>query len=70
MLDRYWGESSPYQDLTTKNLQYLTLKNSISDLTYLAQTVSLPFDTTNSSQADKAVSFTHLGEVKEEANEP
>lgn len=26
---RYWGESSPYADLTTENLQYLTLENSI-----------------------------------------
>jgi len=51
---RYWGDSSPYQELTTKNLQYLTLKNSISDLTHFARSVSLPFDKTNSSQADKA----------------
>ncbi|MCJ1316208.1 hypothetical protein MMC15_001528 [Xylographa vitiligo] len=51
---RYWGDSSPYQELTTKNLQYLTLKNSIADLTHFASTVQLPFDLKNSSQAAKA----------------
>jgi len=51
---RYWGESSPFDSLTTKNLQYLTLKNSIADLTYFANTIDLPFDTNHSSNADVA----------------
>ncbi|KKA19721.1 serine peptidase [Rasamsonia emersonii CBS 393.64] len=51
---RYWGQSSPYDSLTTKNLQYLTLKQSIADLTYFAKTVKLPFDRNGSSNADKA----------------
>ncbi|KAJ5659501.1 Peptidase S28 [Penicillium longicatenatum] len=51
---RYWGESSPYDDLTTENLQYLTLKNSIADLTYFAKNVNLPFDTNSSSNAQNA----------------
>jgi hypothetical protein len=54
-IDRYWGESSPYDDLTTENLQYLTLKNSIADLTYFAKNVDLPFDTNSSSNAQNAV---------------
>ncbi|MCJ1433440.1 hypothetical protein MMC27_002800 [Xylographa pallens] len=51
---RYWGDSSPYQSLTTKNLQYLTLKNSIADLTHFASTIQLPFDLKNTSQAANA----------------
>jgi hypothetical protein len=41
---RYWGSSSPFDDLTVENLQYLTLNNSIADLDYFAQHVQLPFD--------------------------
>lgn len=41
---RYWGYSSPFADLTTKNLQYLTLENAIADLVHFARTVKLPFD--------------------------
>jgi hypothetical protein len=41
-------------DLTTKNLQYLTLENSISDFVYLANNIRLPFDATNSSNAKAA----------------
>ena len=51
---RYWGDSSPYANLSTTNLQQLTLKNSISDLTYFAKTVQLPFDTNSSSNAPQA----------------
>ncbi|KAF2089831.1 serine-type peptidase [Saccharata proteae CBS 121410] len=51
---RYWGESSPYDELTTKNLQYLTLANSIADTTYFAKNVVLPFDTNGSSSATNA----------------
>jgi hypothetical protein len=51
---RYWGFSSPFQELMTKNMQYLTLKNSIADLNHFALTVNLPFDTTGATNADKA----------------
>ena len=51
---RYWGTSSPYDTLTTENLQQLTLKNSIADLTYFAEKVQLPFDTNSSSNAPQA----------------
>lgn len=51
---RYWGESSPFSNLTTENLQYLTLKNSIADLVNFAKTVELPFDTDHQNNADVA----------------
>jgi hypothetical protein len=41
---RYWGNSSPFDELTVENLKYLTLNNSIADLNYFAQHVQLPFD--------------------------
>lgn len=52
---RYWGYSSPYQNLTTDNLQYLTLDNAIKDLTYFAHNVNFThFDKAGTSRADKA----------------
>ncbi|KAL9055018.1 MAG: hypothetical protein Q9162_003783 [Coniocarpon cinnabarinum] len=51
---RYWGMSSPYPELTTSNLRYLTLQNSITDLTHFAETADLPFDPLGSSKPDKA----------------
>ena len=50
---RYWGMSSPYAELTTSNLRYLTLMNAITDLTHFANTANLPFDPTGSSTASK-----------------
>lgn len=49
---RYWGDSSPYDTLTTENLTYLTLENSIYDTTYFANNVKFPFATNASSNAD------------------
>lgn len=60
-VDRYYGESSPYDVLSTKNLQYLTLEQAIADLTYFAKNVNLPFDANGSSNADKAVSYAATG---------
>ncbi|KAI9687995.1 MAG: hypothetical protein M1820_010347 [Bogoriella megaspora] len=40
---RYWGTSTPFTEYTTANMSYLTLANSISDLTYFASNVSFPF---------------------------
>ncbi|KAK2608502.1 hypothetical protein QQS21_002964 [Conoideocrella luteorostrata] len=51
---RYWGESSPYKNLSTTNLQYLTLDNAIQDLIYFAKNVELPFDVNGTSKPDKA----------------
>lgn len=41
---RYYGDSSPYQELTAKTLQYLTLDQSMQDLIYFANNVKLHFD--------------------------
>lgn len=57
---RYWGVSSPFADLTTENLQYLTLENSIKDLTYFANNVKLPFAKHGSSNA-KDVAWVTMG---------
>ncbi|KAI6381348.1 hypothetical protein MCOR25_001279 [Pyricularia grisea] len=51
---RYWGESSPFANLSTKNMQYLTLNNSISDTTRFARQVTLPFDGSGATNAPKA----------------
>ncbi|GAB1739785.1 hypothetical protein NU219Hw_g4722t1 [Hortaea werneckii] len=48
---RYWGTSSPFTELTTANMSYLTLENSIHDMTYFANNVKLPF-TKHHSNAD------------------
>ncbi|KAG5980650.1 hypothetical protein E4U55_003810 [Claviceps digitariae] len=51
---RYYGWSSPYQNLTTENLQYLTIDQAIQDIVYFANNVRLPFDPHRSSTPDKA----------------
>ena len=51
---RYWGQSSPFAELSTGNMRYLTLENSISDLTRFAQRVRLPFDTKRESRPARA----------------
>lgn len=51
---RYWGFSSPFQELTTENMTYQTLPNAIADLNYFALNAKLPFDSNGSSNADKA----------------
>lgn len=55
LLDRYWGESSPYTELNAETLQYLNVENAMADLMYFANTVDLPFDTDFSSNAQNAV---------------
>lgn len=54
MEHRYWGQSSPFSVLTTENMTYLTLDNSIKDTTYFARNVALPFDSNGSSNAANA----------------
>ncbi|GJN73935.1 hypothetical protein Purlil1_7177 [Purpureocillium lilacinum] len=51
---RYWGGSSPYENLTAETLQYLTLDQSVADLIYFAKNVQLPFDKDGGSRPDKA----------------
>ncbi|KAI0095404.1 peptidase S28 [Daldinia grandis] len=41
---RYWGNSTPYEIQTTKNLQFLNLDQSVADFVRFARTVKLPFD--------------------------
>ena len=42
---RYWGDSSPFTELTEANLQYLTLENSLEDMVYFVRNFDPPFDT-------------------------
>ncbi|KAJ6781767.1 hypothetical protein PWT90_08825 [Aphanocladium album] len=51
---RYWGESSPFDKMTTKNMRYLTLDNAMRDIVYFARNVKLSFDPEGSSHPDKA----------------
>ena len=51
---RYWGMSSPFAELTTENMRYLTLEQAIKDLTYFAENVKLPFDQYQTSAPSKA----------------
>jgi hypothetical protein len=53
--DRYYGESSPYDELTPKTMQYLTFRQALADTVNFAKNVKFPFDTTGKSNADKAV---------------
>ncbi|KAI1394425.1 endoprotease endo-Pro [Hypoxylon trugodes] len=51
---RYWGNSTPYETQSTKNLQFLTLDQAVADFVRFAQTVQLPFDSNSSSNAPNA----------------
>jgi len=51
---RYWGDSSPFEDLTAENLAYLTLENSVADLTYFARNFDAPFDSSGGSAPTEA----------------
>ncbi|KAK5659863.1 hypothetical protein OQA88_13326 [Cercophora sp. LCS_1] len=51
---RYWGESSPYTVLDTKNLTYLNVENSVLDLAHFTKNVKLPFDKSGRSNSDRA----------------
>lgn len=51
---RYYGESSPYEEMTSKTLQYLTLDQSLQDLIYFANNVKLPFDKNGATHPDKS----------------
>ncbi|KAJ3483596.1 hypothetical protein NLG97_g7272 [Lecanicillium saksenae] len=51
---RYWGQSSPVDKMTTKNMRYLTLDNAMRDIIYFARNVKLSFDPEGLSHPDKA----------------
>lgn len=53
MEHRFWGDSSPYDTMTTKNLQLLTLDQAIKDIVHFANTVDLPF-TKNTTSPQKS----------------
>ncbi|KAL1602469.1 hypothetical protein SLS60_005885 [Paraconiothyrium brasiliense] len=52
--DRYWGESSPCENQTTTCLQDLNLQQAVDDFVNFARNAPIPFDPSNSSNADKA----------------
>lgn len=47
--------SSPYPELNTSSLQYLTAEQAIADFVNFARTAQLPFDTSNASTAPNVV---------------
>ncbi|OAA57779.1 Peptidase S28 [Cordyceps fumosorosea ARSEF 2679] len=54
MEHRYWGDSLPFDKMTTKNLRYLTLDNAMRDIIYFARNVKLSFDKDGSTHPDNA----------------
>ncbi|VUC25047.1 unnamed protein product [Clonostachys rosea] len=54
MEHRYWGRSSPFGTLTTENLKYLTLDNSLKDIVNFAQTWVPDFDPSGRSSPQRA----------------
>lgn len=54
MEHRYWGRSSPFDTLTSENLKYLTLNNSLKDIINFAQTWVPDFDPSGSSSPQRA----------------
>ncbi|CAK7263729.1 hypothetical protein SEPCBS119000_000631 [Sporothrix epigloea] len=46
---RYYGESSPYDELNVKHLEFLTVDQAMRDLTYFAENWVPPFDTSGKS---------------------
>ncbi|KAG9045420.1 hypothetical protein FS837_006330 [Tulasnella sp. UAMH 9824] len=60
--DRYWGSSSPYQTLSTDNMKYLTVDQSIEDMKYFIETVNLPWKkATRVVSRPDASPWVHLG---------
>lgn len=57
---RYWGNSTPYEEQSTKALQFLNLDQSVADFVHFARTAKLPFDKNGSSNAESAVRISTL----------
>lgn len=51
---RYWGESSPFEEMTTKNMRHLTLDNAMRDTIYFARNVKLTIDVNGTTHPDRA----------------
>ncbi|KAI9166362.1 putative extracellular serine carboxypeptidase [Paramyrothecium foliicola] len=51
---RYYGDSTPYESLSTKALQYHTLDQAVADFVLLARKINLPFDKSGKTNAPKA----------------
>ncbi|KAG8895851.1 hypothetical protein FRC01_012164, partial [Tulasnella sp. 417] len=58
---RYYGESSPYRNLTTANLKYLTLDQSIDDTRYFVQHAKLPWTKKAKTSNPKVVPWINIG---------
>ncbi|TLD10195.1 hypothetical protein PgNI_05425 [Pyricularia grisea] len=58
---RYWGESTPYKELTSENLQYLTLNNSIHDMIYFVNNFKAPFDDAEGATSPDRVPWIYTG---------
>ncbi|KAJ9136484.1 Serine carboxypeptidase S28 [Pleurostoma richardsiae] len=51
---RYWGESTPYKNLTAETMQYLNIMQAAYDMTYFANNVTLEFADSGGANADSA----------------
>lgn len=51
---RYWGNSTPYEIQSTKNLRFLNLDQAVADFVNFARTSELPFDANSASNAPGA----------------
>ncbi|KAL7622689.1 hypothetical protein AAE478_006367 [Parahypoxylon ruwenzoriense] len=51
---RYWGNSTPYEIQSTKNLPFLNSDQTVTDFVHFAQTAKLPFDVDGGSNAPRS----------------
>ncbi|KEY70524.1 hypothetical protein S7711_02687 [Stachybotrys chartarum IBT 7711] len=51
---RYYGDSTPYEVQSTRNLRYHTLDQAVADFVLMARKIKLPFDTSGQTNAPKA----------------
>ncbi|KAG8942757.1 hypothetical protein FRC04_003527 [Tulasnella sp. 424] len=58
---RYWGESSPYQTLSTANLKYLNVDQAIEDSRYFIENVKLPWSKKATSSHPDDVPWVNMG---------
>ncbi|KAG8942755.1 hypothetical protein FRC04_003525 [Tulasnella sp. 424] len=61
MEHRYWGQSSPYQTLSTANLRYLNVDQAIEDARYFIENVKLPWTKAATSSHPDVVPWINLG---------
>ncbi|CAK7271425.1 hypothetical protein SEPCBS57363_004611 [Sporothrix epigloea] len=51
---RYWGESSPYDELTVEHMRFLTVDQAMRDMVYFAENWVPPFDTSGKTSPSQA----------------